>query len=434
MSSAHNSPIKTRKFVIITALGCVLETYDFLIYALMAPYLSSVFFPAEAQVEGLLLTFATFSAGYLVRPLGGVLFGHHGDRRGRKKPFAWTLLLMASSTALMGCLPGYHEIGIAAPASLLILRLLQGLSMGGESGGAFTYIREILPKQCYVGCGCIVLGMFAGLTLGYLVHAGLLLFMSIETMTGFGWRITFWIGGLLGVIGFVIRTRFQETLSFTQLQRQGGIVTVPLAALFRRHRIEVVCGVLCIALNSTTTILINVFWPTYLETVFTESRQWLSLVGGVVLFLAGLCSVGVGFIADRVGIRKVFVFAVILEFLLVFPIFYFPAQSDQWLAPAFILGAILTGVVSIAGPGMLLQLFPAEVRYTGIGFTYNTGFAIFGGCAPLAATWLIQKTDIAWSPVLLLIVVACIGCLVLYMTRGRDDEKVRLINNDRCIN
>ena len=376
MNSAENSNIKTRKFVIITALGCVLETYDFLIYALMAPYLSSVFFPAEAQVEGLLLTFATFSAGYLIRPLGGVLFGHHGDRRGRKKPFAWTLLLMALSTALMGCLPGYREIGVAAPVALLMLRLLQGLSMGGESGGAFTYIREILPKQCYAGCGCIVLGMFAGLTLGYLIHAGLLLFMTIDAMAAFGWRIPFWIGGLLGVIGFVIRTRFQETLSFTQLQCQGGIEAVPLAALFQRHRGAVLCGVLCTALNSTTTILINVFWPTYLETVFTESRQWLSLTGGVVLLLAGLCSVGVGFVADRVGIRKVFVFAVIMEFLLMFPIFYLPAQSAQWLAPAFILGAFLTGVVSIAGPGMLLQLFPAAVRYTGIGFTYNTGFAI----------------------------------------------------------
>ncbi len=393
------------KLITIVSLGGLLETYDFLIYALMTPYISQLFFPAEQLQDSLLLTFATFSVGYLSRPLGGLLFGHQGDRQGRKKPFTYTILIMAGSTFLMGCLPVYSQIGLWAPALLILLRLLQGISMGGETGGAFTYLSETAQKRKATAVAIAMCGMSMGFVLGHLVHALLLHLYGKEGMINQGWRIPFFLGGILGIVGYIIRKKFHETLAFKQLQQQQQVSRTPAKELFTRYPLNACCGLLFITIHSVTLVLLIIFMPSYLMTLNPDVN--LATTGGVSMLVAALIVIPFGCCLDYFGGNKVLKLAVACELIFGLPLVWLIFAHPDSTKLAILASSLLVGLNAATLITLTTTLFPTAIRYSGIAISYNLGFAI-GGMTPVLATLLPSALNQPWAAGYLLL-----GCGLL---------------------
>ncbi|MGY0216964.1 MFS transporter [Endozoicomonadaceae bacterium StTr2] len=407
MTKSSNSHFNV---VVIISLGGLLETYDFLIYALMSPYISQLFFPAEEMTNSLLMTFIIFSVGYLSRPLGGALFGHQGDHSGRKKPFTWTILLMASATFLMGCLPVYDQVGIWAPAILILLRLLQGISMGGEVGGAFTYLSESTPQRRATVTAAAMCGMSLGFVVGHLVHALLLYLLQSEGMFAGGWRIPFILGGILGIVGYIIRKNFQETAAFRQLQKKQEYSLIPIKTLFAKYPLNVLCGIFCIAIHSITLVLFIIFFPSYLQAIHPEKN--LAAVGGLAMFIAAVSVIPVGIWLDKIDIRKVLKVTISSELLLGLPLVWLLFEQPQLTAAILIISSLQVALNAATLITLTTTLFPTAVRYSGIAVSYNLGFAI-GGFTPVLATLLPGLLGYSWAAGYLLLGCGILGIVTL---------------------
>ncbi|WP_172806701.1 MFS transporter [Endozoicomonas arenosclerae] len=401
------------KLISIVSLGSALEVYDFMIYALMTPYISKLFFPTHELNESLMLTFATFAIGYVSRPLGGILFGHQGDRKGRKKPFTFTILLMALSTLLIGFLPTYQQIGYLAPALLMALRLIQGISMGGETGGALTYISEHFPDKIGIANASVISGMCSGLLLGYCVHSLLMIFLGYDGLMADGWRIAFWLGALLGIIGYVIRRRFQETLLFQKMLASQRISSVPLLSVLRHHKRQVICGALAIITHSTTIILLQVFLPSWLQLHHEETAT--SLHSTVLAAFIVLAVLVFGLLYDRSHPKTMLKAAAACHLFAGLPWYWLVINQPSLNALTLPIFSLLVGLMAATQIPIVSELFPTRVRYTGIALSYNLGF-IAGGVTPLLSTWLIDISGKTWMPGILLTLggLASIAVLTLY--------------------
>ncbi|MGI9279619.1 MAG: MFS transporter [Endozoicomonas sp.] len=401
------------KLISVVSLGSALEVYDFMIYALMTPYISQLFFPTQKLNESLMLTFATFAIGYVSRPLGGILFGHQGDRKGRKKPFTFTILLMALSTLLIGFLPTYDQVGYLAPLLLMALRLIQGISMGGETGGALTYISEHFPEKIGIANASVISGMCSGLLLGYCVHSVLMLTLGYDGLLKNGWRIAFWLGAFLGIIGYVIRRRFQETLLFQKILASKQISSVPLLTVLKHYKRQVVCGALAIITHSITIILLQVFLPSWLQlhhqettTAFHSTIMAALIVITVLLF---------GLLYDRSRPKTMLKAATFCHLFIGLPWYWLVIRYPNLNAITLPMFSLLVGLMAATQIPIVSELFPTRVRYTGIALSYNLGF-IAGGITPLLSTWLIEISNIDWIPGILLPLggLASLAVLMLY--------------------
>ncbi|WP_281646363.1 MFS transporter [Parendozoicomonas sp. Alg238-R29] len=411
------------RMLLVCTIGCALETYDFMIYALMAPYTSAIFFPNESDVSGLLLTFATFGIGYLSRPFGAALFGHIGDRHGRKKPFSVTILLMAASTAFIGLLPGYSTLGAAAPLLLLGLRLLQGVSMGGEVGGALTYTQEILPtRKAFASC-TVVCGMIFGLALGHLIHALLKALMSPETMVEMGWRIAFMIGGGLGIIGYLIRTHFRETAGFLAIQKNKSVHAVPLMHLIANHPKAVVTGMLSTMAHGFTSIYLLVFLPIWLGRQFPTNDEFITLLSSATCVVAALLSLFFGFMADKWCGRLSFM-SYLAIICISLPMTQF-ILSDMSRLPqlALVASSILVAMMCAGSMWIFSQQFTTDIRYTGSGVSYNIGFALSGGMTPLLATYIAEKTATNYGTGYVLVFAGLCGFIAMIFNHQQNCRK-----------
>ena len=411
------------RMLAVCTVGCALETYDFMIYALMAPYIRTAFFPGGGAVQGLLLTFATFGIGYLSRPLGGLVFGHIGDKRGRKKTFAATILIMASATALMGALPVYASLGVLAPILLLILRLIQGLSMGGEVGGALTYAQEIIPEHPTMASGAILCGMIMGMSLGYCVHAGLEYWLGASGMMETGWRLAFFIGGGLGVVGYFIRRHFHETQGFLELQEAKGISRIPVVDLFTIHWPQVFTSSVAIMAHGFTSILILIFFPVWIEKLYPDSGYQHALQGVLLSTAAAVLCLVFGYFADRWK-HRLLIISYSLLILLGIPMAGFILGEQTPLTRLTLqAGAILIGMVGASSLWIFSQQFPAHVRYTGSAVSYNIGFALAGGTTPLLATWLISYFQSNQAAGGLLVLAGLCGFTAMLVNHRRNCHK-----------
>ncbi|WP_034833319.1 MFS transporter [Endozoicomonas numazuensis] len=398
------------KLISIVSLGSALEVYDFMIYALMTPYISQLFFPEQALNESLMLTFATFAIGYVSRPLGGVLFGHQGDREGRKKPFTFTILLMALSTLLIGFLPTYDQIGYFAPLLLMLLRLIQGVSMGGETGGALTYISEHFPERIGIANASVISGMCAGLLLGYCVHGLLMLILGHDGLLQYGWRIAFWLGAFLGILGYLIRRHFQETLLFQKIQASKQLSSMPLLTVLKHYKRQVVCGAVAIITHSTTIILLQVFLPSWLQLHYQSST--MAFHSTIMAALIVITVLIFGLLYDRSHPKTMLKAAICCHLFIGLPWYWLVIRYpdlNAWTLPMF---SLLVGLMSATQIPIVSELFPTRVRYTGIALSYNMGF-IAGGITPLISTWLIEISNKNWMPGILLTLGGLGGLVVL---------------------
>lgn len=384
------------------AIGNVLEWYDFGLFGFFAPVISREFFPSETKLASLLGTYGVFATGFLMRPLGGVLFGYIGDRLGRKRALELSVLLMAVSTALMGVLPGHAALGLAAPVLLTLLRLLQGLSVGGEYIGSMSFLVEHAPpaRRAFVGSWSgfsVVLGSLLGSGIATLCM-GLL---SAADLAAWGWRIPFVGGILLGFVGLWLRRGVEETPSFRKLRDAGKLAANPVVEAVRHNPGAIATTLGLTGLMSVGFYLPFVWLPTWLAQInrpaLPESQaltaNTLALVGLLVLTpLSALAS-------DRVGRRPMFLAAALGFAILSYPLFLL--MTGGTFARALVGGlafAACSGLFSGCMAATLVELFPTRTRYTGIAIGYNVGQAVLGGTAPWAATALIQLSGDVVAP------------------------------------
>nr|WP_283777766.1 MFS transporter [Sansalvadorimonas sp. 2012CJ34-2] len=372
----------------MTAVGGFLEFYDFIIYALMAGYLAEHFFPETHAQTALLATFSTFASGYLARPIGGVLYGHFGDKTGRKKTFSSTILVMAIATGLIGILPGHDSIGVLAPVLLVILRLFQGLALGGEIPGAVTYISESVPERQGLVIGVVFMALIAGAVFGSLVHVFLGVVFSEQSLKDWGWRLAFLFGGLVGVLGYHVRRNFHESKAFKDLLNNKQQEDVPAKTLIKKYPLEVFQGVVFILPAAVVMPLVFLFFPSWLVKVMDfdpDLVRWSNLGG---LALAALCSIYWGSFTDGHSNRTTGWFLGLSLLICGFPLMSLTFAGGYLYVIGTILFGVLLGMTAGFGPVQLTRLFPVSVRYSGVALSYNLAFAIVGGLVPVVAMGL----------------------------------------------
>ncbi len=380
------------KTLSLAALGGALEFYDFIIFVFFANVISTLFFPSTAS-DWLrqLQTFGIFAAGYLARPLGGIIMAHFGDLFGRKRMFTFSILLMSLPTLLMGLLPTYQVIGIAAPVALLVLRLLQGAAVGGEVPGAWVFVSEHVPVR-YTGyaCGTLTAGLTGGILLGSLVATGINTVFTPQEVQDWGWRLPFLIGGVFGIAAMYLRRWLHETPVFAEMQMNKALAAeIPLKKVLREHRAPVVISMLLTWMLSSVIVVLILMTPTLLQKIYGfEPRSTLMANTLATLSLSVGCVLA-GLLVDRFGAKRTIVFGGALLGLSV-NIFYTNVEGrPDLLLPLYALMGLMVGMIG-AIPSVLVHAFPAQVRFSGMSFSYNVAYAIFGGLTPMVVTLMLK--------------------------------------------
>ena len=394
------------KIVLLASLGGTLEFYDFVIFGVFARDIAQAIFPATDPIVSLLASFATFTVGYLARPIGGIVLSHYGDRHGRRKVFLWSVFVMSGATLGMGLVPSYASWGVAAAALMVTLRIIQGFCLGGELPGALTYVVETAPRIAPFVCGVV----FACVTMGVAVATGVSL--SVRTWLDpalvpvYGWRIAFILGGLGGILSFVLRRSLEESPEFERMRSLAA--RQPFRELLRTNLVHVAVGCAILAGTGCFNGLFFSHLPAYLSTVLQyDPRQavYAQTIGVVTSALSILLA---GWLGDRIPPRYLLRAGVGLLLVFAYPFYAALEARSVNLTVLCVLAGFSSGLTNGSFAVLLTDLFPTRIRFTGVALVFNVAFTLFSGTAPLVATTLIRETDSASSPAFLMI-----GCAVL---------------------
>jgi len=404
------------KTLSLSALGGALEFYDFIIFVFFATVVGKLFFPADMpEWLRLMQTFGIFAAGYLARPLGGIVMAHFGDLLGRKKMFTLSIFMMAVPTLIMGLLPTYAQIGMAAPILLLLMRVIQGAAIGGEVPGAWVFVSEHVPaRNTGFACGTLTAGLTAGILLGSLVATLINSVYSAEEVADYAWRIPFLLGGVFGLFSVYLRRWLHETPVFAELQQRKALAEeVPLRAVLRDHRGAIVLSMLLTWLLSAGIIVVILMTPTVLQTVYGFTPSVALQANSLAIVLLTLGCIGAGKLVDRFGAGRVFVVGSLALLVSSWTFYHTLAEHKDLLFPMYALTGLCVGIVG-AVPFVMVRAFPPVVRFSGLSFSYNVAYAIFGGLTPMAVTALLKFSPMA--PALYVAGICTIGFLVgLYL-------------------
>lgn len=403
---------QTRRALVASLIGSSIEYYDYLLFGTMASLVfNKLFFPTLDSFAGLLLAYASFGIPYFFRPLGGIIFSHIGDKLGRKKTLVMTLALMGLSTVLIGCLPDYQTIGIWAPILLVTLRLIQGIGIGGEWGGALLLAVEYSPKNKRGFGGSVpMMGSAVGMLLGTLT-VSIMSLLPEEQFLSWGWRVPFVLSIVLVFCGLWIRRGLDETPDFKQMKESGSISRFPLGETLRHHRKEVLLTIGVKLVESAPFYIFATFVISYATGQLNMDK--VSVLNAVTLgtLFATIVIPLTGMLSDRVGRKRLFILGTSGIILFAFPYFQLLSyQSVFTLTLATVIGMSLWGVITAVMGTLVSDMFGAHVRYTGISVGYQVGAALAGGMAPLIATALIHSYHGSWVPVgVFLIVIGAIS-------------------------
>lgn len=385
------------KTLALAALGGALEFYDFIIFVFFATVIGQLFFPPSIPDWLLQLqTFGIFAAGYLARPLGGIIMAHFGDLLGRKKMFTLSILLMSVPTLLMGLLPTYHAIGLLAPIALLVLRILQGAAVGGEVPGAWVFVSEHVPAR-HVGyaCGTLTAGLTAGILLGSLVATGINSIFTPAELADWGWRVPFLLGGVFGIGSMYLRRWLHETPVFAELQQRKALAAeMPLKAVVRDHRAAVAVSMLLTWMLSAGIVVVILMTPAFLQKLYGFDARTALIANSVATLCLSIGCVVAGLLADRIGARRVLFFGGIYLAISTWLLYTTIGTHPQWLLPLYALAGFAVGTIG-AVPFVLVHAFPAQVRFSGLSFSYNLSYAIFGGLTPIVVTLMLKVDRLA---------------------------------------
>ncbi|GAA3905683.1 MFS transporter [Microbacterium invictum] len=403
-------PHGRRRAVIAASAGNFVEWYDFGVYGFLAPIIATQFFPSMSPGAGLMAAFAVFGVAFITRPLGALMFGHLGDRTGRRRALSAVILLMSVSTVAIGLLPSFETLGLVAPVLLLIARMLQGFSAGGELGGAIAYVTEHATPRRRGRYGSWV---FFTQILGTIAAAALVTAMTSilgsAAMAEWAWRIPFLVALPIGLIGLYLRLAATETPSFAALERSQRVVRMPLWATLTDHSIELLQVAGIVVTTTTTMLMVTAFVPAILVQVGgVSSIRALSVSMAGLLVILVLCPF-LGALSDIVGRKAVMLCTPITAIVAAFPVFLLLTSGD---APAALVGGALLGLVLApfagAGSAALAELFPTAVRYSGLAVGSAPAIAIAGGLGPVLLTWLVETTQSLLAPAIVLLALGVI--------------------------
>lgn len=393
---------KNKKVLIASLTGSAIEWFDYFLYGTAAALVfNKIFFPMVDPVIGLILSYLSFSLTFFIRPIGGVLFAHIGDRIGRKKTLVLTLSLMGGATVMIGLLPTYEMIGLWAPALLILMRIIQGMGIGGEWGGALLLAYEYAPEKRKGFFGSIPQ---AGVTIGMLMATFIVSLMTLfseEDFLSWGWRIPFLLSSVLVLLGLWIRKDIDETPDFQRVKASGQVAKAPLRDTLKHHWREVLIAAGLKVVETAPFYIFSTFVVSYATSTLTYQKSQAleavtlgALVATIMIPLMGLLS-------DKVGRQRMYAISVFVLGLFIVPWFMLLNTGTTWgivLATVIAFGVLWAPVTAVLGT-LCSEIFSANVRYTGITLGYQLGAALAGGTAPLIATGLLAKYDGDWVPV-----------------------------------
>ncbi|KLP53148.1 major facilitator transporter [Enterobacter genomosp. O] len=413
---------KNKKVLIASLTGSSIEWFDYFLYGTAAALVfNKIFFPMVDPVIGLILSYLSFSLTFFIRPIGGVLFAHIGDRIGRKKTLVLTLSLMGGATVMIGLLPTYEMIGMWAPALLILMRIIQGMGIGGEWGGALLLAYEYAPEKRKGFFGSIPQ---AGVTIGMLMATFIVSLMTLfseEDFLSWGWRIPFLLSSILVLIGLWIRKDIDETPDFQKVKQSGQVAKAPLRDTLKHHWREVLIAAGLKVVETAPFYIFSTFVVSYATTTLTYQKSQAleavtlgALVATIMIPLMGLLS-------DKIGRQRMYAVSVFVLGLFIVPWFMLLNTGTTWgivLATVIAFGVLWAPVTAVLGT-LCSEIFSANVRYTGITLGYQLGAALAGGTAPLIATGLLAKYDGDWVPVAWYLAVTVVISLVAIFCASR---------------
>ena len=393
------------RVIILSSLGGALEFYDFVIYSMFAQYIGAAFFPAHDPLNSLMLSFSVFAVGYLARPVGGIIFSHFGDKYGRRPVFIVAMLAMSLATFCMGLLPTYASWGVLASILMVVLRLIQGFCLGGELPGAITYVVETAPRKAGFAAGfiffCVNTGVALASVLSLVVHNTL----EPAEVSSWGWRIGFLFGGVLGLVSFWLRLSLEETAEFKQLKHTAA--KKPFVELIKSHPAPVLVGIAALTATAGFNGLLFAM-PAFLSRVMGYSPLESIEAQNVCLVVLSVGLLTVAWLGDRIPRRWLLGLGAFLLMLLSIPFFNAAAAHSVNLMVLFGLAGLTAALVNGSMAGVVADLFPTRIRFSGIAVSFNLAFSIFSGLAPLAATALVALTNSPSGPAYYMV-----GCAAL---------------------
>jgi MHS family proline/betaine transporter-like MFS transporter len=389
------------KIVLLASLGGTLEFYDFVIFGVFAKDIADAMFPSSLPLVSLIASFATFAVGYLARPIGGVVLSHFGDRYGRRQVFLVSLFVMSLATLGMGLVPPFAVWGAAASLTMVALRLIQGFCLGGELPGALTYVVETAPRRAGLVCGvvfsCVTLGVAAATGVSLVVRT----WLPPEHVPVFGWRIAFVLGGLAGMLSFVMRRAMEESPEFVRMKALAA--RHPFREVVQMHRWPVVLGVTALAATAGFNGLFFAHMPAFLSGVlgYDPRQAVVAQTTGVILHAGALLVVG--WLSDWIQPRVLIGTGAAALALLALP--FYSALASRTIDPvwALAMAGLCASLVNGTFAVVLTRLFPTRVRFSGVALGFNIAFTIFSGTAPLLATELIRQTGMNTAPAFVMI-------------------------------
>lgn len=417
------APAGGGRALIASLTGSSIEWFDYFLYGTAAALVfNKLFFPSFEPVVALLLSYLTFSLTFFIRPIGGVVFAHIGDRIGRKKTLVLTLSLMGGATVAIGLLPTYSAIGIAAPILLVTLRVIQGLGIGGEWGGALLLAYEYAPAHRKGLFGSIPqVGVTIGMLLATLA-VSLMALLPEEDFLSWGWRVPFLLSAGLVFLGLWIRSGIGETPDFEAAKATGNVAKMPIVETLRNHWREVLIAAGLKVVETAPFYIFSTFVVSYATGNLGYSKVDALHAVMCAAVVASVMIPVMGWLSDKLGRRTVYTLGIVLSAAFIYPYFMLLDTRSVWgitTATVIALGLLWAPITAVLGT-LSSEIFSTRVRYTGITLGYQLGAALAGGTAPLIATWLLGKYQGAWQPVAIyLLVTAAISLVAVLSVRKR---------------
>jgi MFS transporter, MHS family, proline/betaine transporter len=411
-----------RRAIVSCAVGNFVELFDFVIFGLFATQIGANFFPNVDPVLSLLQSFATYGVGFFMRPVGAIVIGALGDLKGRKIALVLTVGLMATATAVTGLIPPYASIGIAAPILLVLCRLLQGFSTGGEWGGAAAFLVEYAPpgKRGLIGSMqqfSVGLGLIMGTLSAYLLNT----FLDKEAMIAWGWRVPFILGFLLAPIGFYLRSRVAESPAFDRAVAQHNVASSPVRASLTLYARPVAAAFGLSIVGTIGNYIFNIFLPSFAsgQLGIPASTAYLSTTLAAVILT--VLTPFLGALSDKVGRKPILLVSALGYAVLSYPLFLLLTEMRSGTGLMLTQGISAVLLAMYAGPlcAVLSELFPTKVRFTALSIGYSLAVTLFGGFAPFIATFLIQQTGSPLSPSAFIVFGAVISAATLISIKDR---------------